>query len=252
MTESPRADPSPGAACGGDSRAQAGPSHRGCFITLEGIEGAGKSTVARWVGDWLHRHAIRATLTREPGGTALAERVRQIVLERGEERLPAVTETLLMFAARGIHVENLIRPALERGEWIVCDRFTDATRAYQGGGRGVDPAWIESLASQVQGGLQPDCTLLLDLPVPLGLKRARSRQAAVTDRFEAEASAFFERVRTAYLQLARREPRRIHVIDASLPLAAVTRQAAAVLERLSIGPAGSPAGEGGTAGGRTA
>ena len=212
---------------------------RGLFITLEGIEGAGKSTVARGVCDWLSRQGIRATLTREPGGTALAERVRQIVLERGEERLSAVTETLLMFAARAIHVENLIRPALERGEWVVCDRFTDATRAYQGGGRGVDPAWIESLASQVHGGLQPDCTLLLDLPVPVGLERARSRRAGAADRFEAEAQAFFDRVRAAYLELARREPQRIHVIDAAVPLEAVERQVAAALARLARS-AGSP------------
>lgn len=208
-------------------------SSRGSFITLEGIEGAGKSTVARWIGEWLERRGIRATLTREPGGTALAERVRQIVLERGSERLSAATETLLMFAARGIHVDNLVRPALERGEWVVCDRFTDATRAYQGGGRGVDPVLIESLASQVQSGLLPDCTLLLDLPVATGLARAKSRQAGPADRFEAEAQAFFERVRAAYLELARREPQRIHVIDASLPLEAVTRQVGAVLERLA-------------------
>ena len=184
----------------------------GLFITLEGIEGAGKSTVARWVREWLERRAIRVTLTREPGGTALAERVRQIVLERGAERLSPVTETLLMFAARGIHVENLIRPALERGDWVVCDRFTDATLAYQGGGRGIDPAWIDSLASQVQAGLRPHCTLLLDLPVALGLERAKSRHAGAADRFEAEAQAFFERVRAAYLELARREPERIHEI----------------------------------------
>jgi dTMP kinase len=206
---------------------------RGRFITLEGIEGAGKSTVARGIRDWLAGQSIPATLTREPGGTALAERIRQIALERGEERLSAVAETLLMFAARAIHLENLIWPALERGEWVVCDRFTDATRAYQGGGRGVDPAWIESLASQVHGGLQPDCTLLLDLPVPMGLERARSRQAAATDRFEAEAQAFFERVRAAYLELARGEPQRIQVIDASLPLEGVQRQVAAVLARLA-------------------
>ena len=205
----------------------------GRFITLEGIEGAGKSTVARRVCEWLDRRAIRATLTREPGGTALAERVRQIVLERGQERLSAVTETLLMFAARGIHVENLIRPALERGEWVVCDRFTDATRAYQGGGRGVDPALIESLARQVQGGLEPACTLLLDLPVSMGLERAKSRQAGPADRFEAETQAFFERVRAAYLELARREPRRIHVIDASRALEEVMRQVDAVLEGLA-------------------
>ena len=209
-------------------------SPAGLFITLEGIEGAGKSTVARWVREWLQRRAIRVTLTREPGGTALAERVRQVVLERGEERLSPVTETLLMFAARGIHIENLIRPALERGDWVVCDRFTDATLAYQGGGRGIDPAWIESLASQVQAGLQPHCTLLLDLPVALGLERARSRHAGAADRFEAEAQAFFERVRAAYLELSRREPKRIHLIDASVPLEAVERQVAAVLEQLPM------------------
>jgi dTMP kinase len=208
---------------------------KGLFITLEGIEGAGKSTIAQRVCEWLAGRSIRATLTREPGGTPLAERVRQIVLERGDEPLSPVTETLLMFAARGIHIASLIRPALARGEWIVCDRFTDATRAYQGGGRGIDPTWIESLATQVHGDLQPDCTLLLDLPVPMGLERARSRKAAVTDRFEAEAQAFFERVRAAYLELARREPRRIHLIDASRPLGAVESQVIAVLERLSLG-----------------
>lgn len=211
---------------------------RGLFITLEGIEGAGKSTVARGICEWLGRRSIRATLTREPGGTALAERVRQIVLERGDERLSAVTETLLMFAARGIHLENLIRPALARGEWVVCDRFTDASRAYQGAGRGVDPAWIESLASQVHGDLAPDCTLLLDLPVAVGLERARSRQRGPADRFEAEAQAFFERVRAAYLELAQREPRRVRVIDASLPLEAVQQQAVAVLTSLLSGGQG--------------
>jgi dTMP kinase len=209
-------------------------STRGLFITLEGIEGAGKSTVARWICEWLGQRAVHATLTREPGGTPLAERVRRVVLERGEERVSPVTETLLMFAARGIHLENLIRPALERGEWIVCDRFTDATRAYQGGGRGVDPAWIESLAREVQASVQPDCTLLLDLPVAMGLERAKSRRSGAADRFETETQAFFERVRAAYLELARREPARIHLIDASAPLEAVKRQVAAVLERLQL------------------
>jgi dTMP kinase len=213
---------------------------RGLFITLEGIEGAGKSTVARSIGNWLAGRGISAVLTREPGGTPLAEKVRQIVLERGQEKLSPVTETLLMFAARGIHVENLIRPALERGECVVCDRFTDASRAYQGAGRRVDSAWIESLASQVQNGLQPDCTLLLDLPVIVGLERARSRRTGATDRFEAEEQAFFERVRTAYLELARREPQRIRVIDAALPLAAVEEQIVAVLEGLPLG--GAPGG----------
>jgi len=203
------------------------------FISLEGIEGAGKSTVARMVCEWLAKRGIPAQLTREPGGTALAERVRDIVLTRGQERLTPVAETLLMFAARGIHVENSIRPALERGEWVVCDRFTDATRAYQGSGRGVDAELIESLARAVHGGLQPDCTLLLDLPVAAGLARARARSGVASDRFEAEAEAFFERVRAGYLELARREPQRVRVIDAAEPLAQVERQVAAVLETLA-------------------
>jgi len=196
----------------------------GRFITLEGIEGAGKSTVARLVRDWLVARSIPVILTREPGGTPLAERVRQVVLERGNEQLSPITETLLMFSARGIHLENLIRPALARGEWVVCDRFTDATRAYQGSGRGVDPAWIDSLAAAVHGGLQPDCTLLLDLSPAVGLARARQRSGVAADRFEAETEAFFARVRAGYLELARREPRRIRVVDAAVPLAEVEAQ----------------------------
>jgi dTMP kinase len=205
----------------------------GRLITLEGIEGAGKSTVARWVCEWLQRRSVSSLLTREPGGTELAERVRRIVLERGSESLSATAETLLMFAARDIHLENLIRPALARGDWVVCDRFTDATRAYQGAGRGVDAAWIEQLAARVHGGLEPALTLLLDLPVQMGLTRAKSRRDGASDRFEAETSAFFERVRAGYLDLARREPRRIEVIDAAAPLEAVQRQIAAVLSRLT-------------------
>jgi len=206
----------------------------GRFITLEGIEGAGKSTVARIVCEWLAGRSIPTRLTREPGGTALAERVRQIVLERGTEHLSPTTETLLMFSARGIHVENLIRPALARGEWVVCDRFTDATRAYQGNGRGVDPLLIESLASAVQGELQPDCTLLLDLPPAIGLGRARQRSGLAADRFEAETEAFFVKVRAGYLELARREPDRIQTIDASVDLVGVEAQVIRVLERLMI------------------
>lgn len=204
----------------------------GRFITLEGIEGAGKSTVARMVCEWLAGRSIPVCLTREPGGTPLAERVRQIVLERGEERLSPVTETLLMFSARGIHVENLIRPALARGEWVVCDRFTDATRAYQGSGRGVDTAWIDSLARSVHGDLQPDCTLLLDLPPAVGLTRARERSGLAADRFEAETEAFFARVRAGYLDLARREPQRVRIIDAALQLEQVKAQVVRELERL--------------------
>jgi dTMP kinase len=207
---------------------------RGRFITLEGIEGAGKSTVASVVCNWLTTHSVPTRLTREPGGTPLAERVRQIVLERGSEQLSPVTETLLMFSARGIHVENLIRPALARGEWVVCDRFTDATRAYQGSGRGIDHSLIDVLATAVQGDLQPDCTLLLDLPPALGLTRARQRSGLAADRFEAETEAFFTKVRAGYLELARREPQRIRVIDASLDLPGVEAQVIAVMERLLV------------------
>jgi dTMP kinase len=202
----------------------------GRFISLEGIEGAGKSTVAHHVVEWLGARGHKVHLTREPGGTPLAERVRALVLERGEESLTAATETLLMFAARGIHVENFIRPALARGEWVVCDRFTDATRAYQGAGRGVERAWIEALAQVVHPHLHPDCTLLLDLPVAMGLARSKRRTGdAPSDRFEAEPAQFFERVRTAYLQLARQEPQRVRVIDAARALPQVKEQIEQVL-----------------------
>jgi dTMP kinase len=205
----------------------------GRFLTLEGIEGAGKSTIARFVLAYLARQQIPGRLTREPGGTPLAERIRQLVLERGAEPLSPVTETLLMFAARDLHLQHVIRPALARGEWVVCDRFTDATRAYQGSGRGVDPQLIESLAAAVHDGLAPDCTLLLDVPVGLGLARARGRAAGDADRFEAETQTFFERVRAGYLELARRAPERFHVIDASAPLAAVEAQVESILEDLA-------------------
>jgi dTMP kinase len=205
---------------------------RGRFITLEGIEGAGKSTVAQLVSEWLASRGITVRVTREPGGTPLAERVRRIVLERGPEIIAPRAETLLMFAARSIHVENLIRPALARGEWILCDRFTDATRAYQGYGRGMDSAWIEQLATAIHGDLQPDCTLLLDLPVEVGLERARGRSGVAADRFEAEAVEFFERVRQGYLLIARQEPKRVRVIDAAAALASVTDQVTRALESL--------------------
>jgi dTMP kinase len=207
----------------------------GRFVTLEGIEGAGKSTVAKLVRVWLETHGVPVRLTREPGGTPLAERVRQIVLEHGAEPLSPVTETLLMFAARALHVEQVIAPALSRGEWVVCDRFTDATRAYQGSGRGVDRALIDALAQAVHPDISPDCTLLLDLPVATGLTRARSRQLAGADRFEAETAAFFEKVRAGYLALAAAEPQRLAVIDAAQPLDAVERQVVAILERLCAG-----------------
>ncbi|HYC10658.1 MAG TPA: dTMP kinase, partial [Steroidobacteraceae bacterium] len=176
---------------------------------------------------------LRVRVTREPGGTPLAERVRQLVLEHGEEPLTPLTETLLMFAARALHVDGVIRPALASGTWVVCDRFTDATRAYQGSGRGVDPVLIEALAAAVHGDLIPDCTLLLDVPVATGLARARARTGAHTDRFETETAAFFERVRAGYLALARAEPRRFRVIDANAPLDVVEARVGAILAELT-------------------
>jgi len=205
---------------------------RGRFVTLEGIEGAGKSTVARLACATLERAGLRVRATREPGGTPLAERVREIALGHGAEPLTPVTETLLMFAARALHVDGVIRPALASGTWVVCDRFTDATRAYQGSGRGVDPALIEALATAVHGDLIPDCTLLLDVPVATGLARARARTGAPTDRFETETAAFFERVRAGYLALARAEPRRFRLIDASAPLSVVEERVGAILAEL--------------------
>jgi dTMP kinase len=208
---------------------------RGRFITLEGIEGAGKSTLAAALGERLRARGLVVRSTREPGGTAFAERIRALVLERGAETLSPQVETLLMFAARGVHLDNLVRPALAAGEWVVCDRFTDATRAYQGGGRGIDAAWIESLAGPVHAGLEPDLTLLLDLPVEIGLGRARNRRGAAgeaVDRFESETLAFFARVRARYLEIAAAEPRRVRVLDAAAPPAQLQAAAFAALETL--------------------
>ncbi|MGC4027814.1 MAG: dTMP kinase [Steroidobacteraceae bacterium] len=204
---------------------------RGRFITFEGIEGAGKSSLQRYLAETLTARGQRLCATREPGGTPLAEDIRALVLRRRSEGMPAAAELMLMFAARATHVAQLIRPALARGEWVLCDRFTDASHAYQGGGRGVDTAAIESLGRLAHPGLAPDLTLLLDLPPELGLQRARSRQDA-GDRFEDETLAFFARVRAHYLQLAAGEPARIKVIDAAQPPEAVYRQALAHVEAL--------------------
>jgi dTMP kinase len=194
------------------------------FISLEGIEGAGKSTLARALEATLVARGLTVKLTREPGGTPLAERLRALVLERGAERISAEAETLLMFAARAVHVENLIRPALSGGAWVICDRFTDATRAYQGAGRGVDAELIERLAHTVHGNLWPHRTVLLDLPVDTGLARARKR-AGAGDRFEDEDRRFFERVRARYLALAAAEPTRVRVVDAAQAPDRVTARA---------------------------
>ncbi len=200
------------------------------FITLEGIEGAGKTTVADRLTQGLRARGITVHATREPGGTKLAERIRSLVLDRGDEHISATAETLLMFGARQVHVDNLIRPSLTRGEWVLCDRFTDATHAYQGGGRGVDRALIDQLARAVHGDLTPDCTVLLDVPVRVGLERMQARRGAV-DRFEVESAQFFDRVRTRYLELAQAAPGRFCIIDASAPLEQVCAAALAALEQ---------------------
>lgn len=205
----------------------------GSFITLEGIEGAGKSTLAAALTVTLERRGVDIVRTREPGGTPLAERVRAVVLEPGAEALTPVAEMLLMFAARRIHLDNLVRPALARGACVICDRFTDATRAYQGAGRGVAMQLIDQLASLVHDGLQPSATVLLDLPVADGLARARARRGE-PDRFEVEETAFFERVRACYLELAHAEPERFIVLDARRPPQELADEAAnALLARLS-------------------
>ena len=200
------------------------------FITLEGIEGAGKTTVADRLTQSLRKRGLTVHATREPGGTKVAEGIRSLVLNRGDEHISATAETLLMFGARQIHVDNLIRPALTRGEWVLCDRFTDATHAYQGGGRGVDRQLIERLAQVVHGDLQPDCTILLDVPVRVGLERMQARRGAV-DRFEIESSQFFERVRNRYLELAHAQPQRFRIVDATVKLDLVCDAAVAALEQ---------------------
>lgn len=202
---------------------------RGMFITLEGGEGAGKTTSIAFVRAFLEQAGKKVLVTREPGGTPLGEKIRGLLLE-GREAMHADTELLLMFAARAEHLARVVQPALAAGSVVVCDRFTDATFAYQGGGRGVPATRIAALEEWVQQGLRPDLTLLLDIPVDQGLMRAGQRSAP--DRFEREAGEFFERVRQSYLAIAAREPRRVKVIDASKDLVQVEQQLRAVLETL--------------------
>lgn len=200
---------------------------RGRFITVEGGEGAGKSTLMDRIVDWLQDHGHCVIKTREPGGTELAERIRDIILSNEHSSLCDQAELLLMFAARAQHLEELIRPALARGDFVLCDRFTDATWAYQGGGRRMSLELIAHLEDMVHGDLQPDLTLLLDLPVETGLERASQRGQA--DRIEQEPVEFFERVRAAYLERARDNPGRFAIIDASVDVGQVWLQAERVL-----------------------
>lgn len=199
----------------------------GRFITVEGGEGAGKTTQIAFIGDYLQRAGLTVALTREPGGTVLGEEIRALLLGHRHEGMALTTETLLMFAARAEHLERVIRPALAAGHWVLCDRFTDATYAYQGGGRGLALAHIAVLEDWVQGDLRPDLTLLFDVPVEMGLERAARRSAA--DRFEQEEKAFFERVRAAYLQRARRHPDRYRKVDAARPIAEVRAEVECIL-----------------------
>jgi len=200
----------------------------GRFITIEGTEGAGKSTSIAFLKARLEAAGKTVVLTREPGGTPLAEEIRELLLSHRGDGMAVDTELLLMFAARAEHLARRIRPALAQGDWVLCDRFTDATYAYQGGGRGIDHDRIAVLEHWVQGNLHPDLTIVLDVPVEVGLARAGRRSAP--DRFEREQLAFHEAVRAAYHAIAAREPLRVRLVDAARPLAEVQTDLGRVLD----------------------
>ena len=202
----------------------------GKFITVEGIEGVGKTTNIEFIRQLLQTAGKDVVVTREPGGTPLGEAIRNLLLDPDYTGMDSTCELQLMFAARAEHLAQVIRPALEQGKWVLCDRFTDATYAYQGGGRGIDTNIIALLEDLVQGEFRPDITLLLDVPVDVGLARASERSDP--DRFEQEQVTFFERIRQAYLDMAKVEPGRYRVIDASLPLENVQQQLDAVVRMM--------------------
>lgn len=203
---------------------------KGLFVTLEGPEGAGKSTNREYLAERLRACGVDVVLTREPGGTPLAERIRELLLTPADEPMAVDTELLLVFAARAQHLAQVIRPALERGAVVLCDRFTDATYAYQGGGRGLSIERIAQLEVFVQGELRPDLTLIFDLPVEVGLARAAARGRL--DRFEQEGLRFFESVRRAYLDRAKAAPSRYRIIDAGQPLNVVQQNVQALIPEL--------------------
>jgi len=206
----------------------------GKFITLEGGEGVGKSTQLKVVQAILRQAGLPVVMTREPGGTERAERIRELLLARDKEPMPPSCELLLMFAARATHLHNVIKPALQRGDWVVCDRFTDASYAYQGYGRGLPIEDIRELERIVHSDIQPDLTLLLDAPVTLGMQRAQQRSASgtqETDRFETEQLAFFERVRLGYNIRAGEHASRFRIIDASQPLDTVSQAISDVINQ---------------------
>lgn len=204
---------------------------RGKFITLEGGEGVGKTTNLTFIKDYLQQQNIVVTVTREPGGTILAEKIRHLVLDIDCESISDTTELLLMFAARAQHIQHVIEPALAQGNWVLCDRFTDATYAYQGGGRKLSIDTIALLEQLVQGDLRPDLTLLLDAPTEIGMERAQKR--GTFDRFEAEKISFFTRVREMYLTRAAEQPARIKVIQANQPLIDVQKDIMFVMKQFT-------------------
>ena len=203
----------------------------GLFITLEGPEGAGKSTNRDYLAACLREQGIEVLLTREPGGTPLAERIRELLLTPSDEVMAADTELLLVFAARAQHLAGVIKPALARGCVVLCDRFTDATYAYQGGGRGLSLERIATLEQFVQGDLRPDLTLVFDLPIEIGLARAAARGRL--DRFEQEGSAFFDAVRQTYLQRAAAAPERYRIVDAAQTLTQVQHDLDALVPQIA-------------------
>jgi dTMP kinase len=193
---------------------------KGKFLTIEGVEGVGKSTNLESIKQILESESINFIATREPGGTLIAEKIRTLLLEHHQEKLCELSELLLVFAARAQHIEAVIKPALEAGTWVLCDRFTDATYAYQGGGRGLNSNTISELENLTQGTLRPDFTLILDLDPEIGLSRAKNR--GELDRIELEKTDFFKKVRASYLDIAKREPERCKVVDASRSIEVVS------------------------------
>ena len=201
---------------------------KGLFITLEGIEGAGKSTVVDFIEDFLTKEGHDVIKTREPGGTVIGEQIREILLKNENYTLTYDTELLLVFSARAQHIQEVILPALSLGKIILCDRFTDASYAYQGGGRGIDASRINLLEKWVQGDLRPNLTLLFDLDVSIGMQRTKKRSDA--DRFEREEINFFEKIRNTYLERAKNEPQRFRIINSALSLENVKEQIVTILK----------------------
>ena len=209
----------------------------GAFITIEGLEGVGKSTCLSIIQNELSKQGYEVLVTREPGGTQLGEKLREWILSGEPGSLSATTEVMLMFAARSHHLEKVIRPALDKGRWVICDRFTDATFAYQGGGRGASREWLENLKKSVQGDFEPDLTLLLDAPAEIGLARISNRDP---DYFEREDKAFYRRVRDVYLKISIAQPARVKVINAAEPIHQVNQELVAVVNEFLSQHAAAP------------